>query len=182
MTASSIKKAEKKLAEMKAEAVKLVEKAKSVKEVKAVKVDKSQAEKLLNPEKNTVKIRILKSAYGEISMADQAAGDHSLVLIKENGKLYGELTLKPIVVKALSPDPGYLGWIKVDGKKVKVVSYVLDKNGNKLKDKYNNKDAGELGPLFEGRRREGKMVQRSEERRVGKECLRLCRSRWSPYH
>ena len=28
--------------------------------------------------------------------------------------------------------------------------------------------------------REGKT--RSEERRVGKECLRLCRSRWSPYH
>ena len=27
----------------------------------------------------------------------------------------------------------------------------------------------------------GKMG-RSEERRVGKECLRLCRSRWSPYH
>ena len=25
-------------------------------------------------------------------------------------------------------------------------------------------------------------VRRSEERRVGKECLRLCRSRWSPYH
>ena len=25
-------------------------------------------------------------------------------------------------------------------------------------------------------------LRRSEERRVGKECLRLCRSRWSPYH
>ena len=25
-------------------------------------------------------------------------------------------------------------------------------------------------------------IKRSEERRVGKECLRLCRSRWSPYH
>ena len=25
-------------------------------------------------------------------------------------------------------------------------------------------------------------VKRSEERRVGKECVRLCRSRWSPYH
>ncbi len=25
-------------------------------------------------------------------------------------------------------------------------------------------------------------MARSEERRVGKECLRLCRSRWSPYH
>ena len=28
----------------------------------------------------------------------------------------------------------------------------------------------------------GKKAKRSEERRVGKECLRLCRSRWSPYH
>ena len=28
----------------------------------------------------------------------------------------------------------------------------------------------------------GSTEQRSEERRVGKECLRLCRSRWSPYH
>ena len=26
------------------------------------------------------------------------------------------------------------------------------------------------------------LQHRSEERRVGKECLRLCRSRWSPYH
>ena len=24
--------------------------------------------------------------------------------------------------------------------------------------------------------------ERSEERRVGKECVSLCRSRWSPYH
>ena len=27
-----------------------------------------------------------------------------------------------------------------------------------------------------------KLYYRSEERRVGKECRRLCRSRWSPYH
>jgi squalene synthase HpnC len=32
-----------------------------------------------------------------------------------------------------------------------------------------------------GPRREA-MFARSEERRVGKECLRGCRSRWSPYH
>ena len=25
-------------------------------------------------------------------------------------------------------------------------------------------------------------VARSEERRVGKECASMCRSRWSPYH
>ena len=35
---------------------------------------------------------------------------------------------------------------------------------------------GKRGPLFIAVR------GRSEERRVGKECLRLCRSRWSPYH
>ena len=29
---------------------------------------------------------------------------------------------------------------------------------------------------------EEEKAARSEERRVGKECLRLCRSRWSPYH
>ena len=27
-----------------------------------------------------------------------------------------------------------------------------------------------------------RMAKRSEERRVGKECLHACRSRWSPYH
>ena len=26
------------------------------------------------------------------------------------------------------------------------------------------------------------MTSRSEERRVGKECASMCRSRWSPYH
>ena len=25
-------------------------------------------------------------------------------------------------------------------------------------------------------------LRRSEERRVGKECIAVCRSRWSPYH
>ena len=29
---------------------------------------------------------------------------------------------------------------------------------------------------------EGPPLERSEERRVGKECLTQCRSRWSPYH
>src|SRR3546814_11598678 len=28
----------------------------------------------------------------------------------------------------------------------------------------------------------GGVVERSEERRVGKECVSTCRSRWSPYH
>src|SRR3546814_14974577 len=30
--------------------------------------------------------------------------------------------------------------------------------------------------------KDGSLSQRSEERRVGKECVSTCRSRWSPYH
>src|SRR3546814_6679636 len=34
----------------------------------------------------------------------------------------------------------------------------------------------------DGRRIDRNLVGRSEERRVGKECVSTCRSRWSPYH
>src|SRR3546814_9423382 len=37
---------------------------------------------------------------------------------------------------------------------------------------------GEATPVVQT----GSDVQRSEERRVGKECVSTCRSRWSPYH
>jgi tripartite-type tricarboxylate transporter receptor subunit TctC len=42
-------------------------------------------------------------------------------------------------------------------------------------------------PAADGSTAYSRMVEvmgdlRSEERRVGKECRRLCRSRWSPYH
>src|SRR3546814_11387488 len=36
-------------------------------------------------------------------------------------------------------------------------------------------------PACRDRERRGR-GHRSEERRVGKECVRTCRSRWSPYH
>src|SRR3546814_4161936 len=45
-----------------------------------------------------------------------------------------------------------------------------------------------LGQLISGRttfviaHRLSTVVTRSEERRVGKECVSTCRSRWSPYH
>src|SRR3546814_9688380 len=35
---------------------------------------------------------------------------------------------------------------------------------------------------IEGGRILGHLDERSEERRVGKECVSTCRSRWSPYH
>src|SRR6056297_3956496 len=48
--------------------------------------------------------------------------------------------------------------------------------------------SSDLVPLWRGRRREKarrisrEEFARSEERRVGKECVSTCRSRWSPYH
>src|SRR3546814_12035174 len=42
-----------------------------------------------------------------------------------------------------------------------------------------NRYAGELLSWIE---LDGKSSQRSEERRVGKECVSTCRSRWSPDH
>src|SRR3546814_18786290 len=42
----------------------------------------------------------------------------------------------------------------------------------------------QLKTFFNGFRRDAHpmAVMRSEERRVGKECVSTCRSRWSPYH
>src|SRR3546814_14419331 len=39
-------------------------------------------------------------------------------------------------------------------------------------------DKAKVTLRFRGR----EMAHRSEERRVGKECVSTCRSRWSPYH
>src|SRR3546814_11912586 len=39
-----------------------------------------------------------------------------------------------------------------------------------------------LDQAYEDWRDELPMTLRSEERRVGKECVSTCRSRWSPYH
>src|SRR3546814_19202897 len=46
-------------------------------------------------------------------------------------------------------------------------------------------DLGAVGPSVAGPTRPDQLVgleDRSEERRVGKECVSTCRSRWSPYH
>src|SRR3546814_2938547 len=48
-----------------------------------------------------------------------------------------------------------------------------------------NDDVGRELPGRPGRRLDevfATMRERSEERRVGKECVSTCRSRWSPYH
>src|SRR3546814_14564418 len=43
-------------------------------------------------------------------------------------------------------------------------------------------DPAELDALRFVEKAAAQVEGRSEERRVGKECVRTCRSRWSPYH
>ena len=52
-------------------------------------------------------------------------------------------------------------------------------NRFKTRESYINKDLKEVRKWLEEKKAED---QRSEERRVGKECRIGCRSRWSPYH
>ena len=70
----------------------------------------------------------------------------------------------------LSRELEKLGIFKIynDGENLPIVCYTLKED---LERKWNLYD-------LEDRL----LMKRSEERRVGKECLRLCRSRWSPYH
>src|SRR3546814_15319366 len=46
----------------------------------------------------------------------------------------------------------------------------------------NGDDRGDRHALFKIAGRRVERFARSEERRVGKECVSTCRSRWSPYH
>src|SRR3546814_2820588 len=52
---------------------------------------------------------------------------------------------------------------------VEAIKFRMEQSGLTAKD---------LEPMIGKRNR----VYRSEERRVGKECVSTCRSRWSPYH
>src|SRR3546814_12262561 len=72
-------------------------------------------------------------------------------------------------------DPGkMLSSRNVDG----AVSYGLRRNGVTQSV---SPSGGALAGIADAAQRLA-AVQRSEERRVGKECVSTCRSRWSPYH
>src|SRR3546814_13133388 len=69
---------------------------------------------------------------------------------------------------------------------------VRDKMNRRRQSEYSEQDSAVLDRLdrkfrrslltYFGRRTSDLSDLRSEERRVGKECVSTCRSRWSPYH
>src|SRR3546814_12043268 len=73
------------------------------------------------------------------------------------------------------------GYITVTGSRIRLPAaaeskepiVVLDQEYIEARNLTNVADALNELPIYQGR---------SEERRVGKECVSTCRSRWSPYH
>ena len=66
----------------------------------------------------------------------------------------------------------------------KAKSYIARYNGNvtEVEEWGKKKLAYEIQKMHEGFYYFIQFEARSEERRVGKECASMCRSRWSPYH
>src|SRR3546814_10643283 len=62
-----------------------------------------------------------------------------------------------------------------------VCSSDLSMEGRRRNAKFCGRDC-QLASFTRGRRSPAITIRRSEERRVGKECVSTCRSRWSPYH
>ena len=85
-------------------------------------------------------------------------------------------SIKDVAARTIKPDGSI-----VEIKKEDVLERTIVKAGGlKLKAKSFAMPGVEPGAIIEYRWRE--VWDRSEERRVGKECTSWCRSRWSPYH
>src|SRR3546814_18176050 len=59
-----------------------------------------------------------------------------------------------------------------------LVTVAVQQGGFLPQRRQRQREAAALG----GEPRGDELLERSEERRVGKECVSTCRSRWSPYH
>src|SRR3546814_11778539 len=104
-------------------------------------------------------------ALSDISGTMEVAGRATVKL----GSASGPVFVTPGV------DPGKILYSRnVDG----AVSYGLRRNGVTQSV---SPSGGALAGIADAAQRLA-AVQRSEERRVGKECVSTCRSRWSPYH
>src|SRR3546814_8868524 len=91
----------------------------------------------------------------------QAGSDVSEIDGSAQVHVNGEISVSVIIVRCMSTPTGLLRWkLRFDTSLAPDITVVVRMNQtNRLPLDY-----------------------RSEERRVGKECVSTCRSRWSPYH
>src|SRR3546814_3912945 len=102
-----------------------------------------------------------------------AKGLQELTLIEKTilSKVLAELIALKLVRRSIHPDDArhHQLWPTPRGKSVRAAS---DKLGHTM-------EKAMLAVLTPAEQRQ---LNRSEERRVGKECVSTCRSRWSPFH
>src|SRR3546814_11904930 len=98
---------------------------------------------------------------------------HYTTLFRSLEQTRRDLADTVVQLSTVDPDRSYGGKIvlaKIMDKKLpKIVTINLDWNGERYPFSFRLVKPGTPAP-------------RSEERRVGKECVGTCRSRWSPYH
>src|SRR3546814_17232403 len=83
----------------------------------------------------------------------------------------------PIGILGLVLGAIYFGWATpTEAASLGVIAALL------LTAAYGRLNFSVLARVFEGTVRTSAIITRSEERRVGKECVSTCRSRWSTYH
>ena len=83
----------------------------------------------------------------------------------------------PVIAVVFDTKQSFIGWLCI-GQYITGCSAVHKTLFQKETDKPTLRDK----QLFGGGAEVGTVIERSEERRVGKECTSWCRSRWSPYH
>src|SRR3546814_388435 len=111
---------------------------------------------------------LVSAVPGAVSAAEQVAGDVRLRVLEDFPALAGPL--RPMKLKAL-------------GKAITAGRYdlVLSYNWGAMDGVMANRLFARR-PLIHHEDGFNDDETRSEERRVGKECVRTCRSRWAPYH
>src|SRR3546814_20841518 len=92
-----------------------------------------------------------------------------------------EIADGPVMVKSENARPS--AWVYIDVRDRDIVGFVNEARQKvarevRMPPGYSITWSGQ----FEYAERASKRLARSEERRVGKECVRTCRSRWSPDH
>ena len=123
-----------------------------------------------------------RTAQG-LTLEEESIFKHSFHLLEEQTALYVKENFTGVSKIEFSPIIFDGGLTSGDPLTVNIIPIVYDQDGNKA---FLGRDVGKMPflsyGLHSGVEFDFGPNNRSEERRVGKECTSWCRSRWSPYH
>ena len=135
-----------------------------------------------------MRVVVLGAGFGGLELAthlSDALGDDAGVTLVDKGDafVFGYSKLDVMFGRAAPADVrlAYAGFAKPGVRLVQETVTAIDPEARRVTTDGGTYDADVL-VIALGVDRGDRLLHRSEERRVGKECPQLCRSRWSPYH